>query len=367
MIKTPVAALLMAASLAFGALVSPTPAVAQIELTVMIAPPPLPVYEQPEIPGPGYLWVPGYWSYGPYGYFWVPGTWVEPPAVGLLWTPGYWGWSEGFYVWSPGYWAPQIGFYGGVNYGFGYPGHGYWGGEWRDNHFWYNREVNNVTNVNITNVYNRTVVNNTTVNRISYVGGPGGLTAQPSAEEERVAHEHRIPATPVQVQHRESAATRPELVASVNHGKPAIAATARPGAFESHVVSASRAGGPVTVHAQDLPKPQAPPPASKPVANQAPDYQRQEAEMQARQQQEREQLAKMQERDHAYLNQQSANAHAQAQMEHQHLQETQFLQQRQAAEMQNMRAPSPHAPAPPPHAPAPPPHAPGPERGPPPR
>ena len=317
MIKTPVAALLTAACLAFGALMSPTPAVAQIELTVMIAPPPLPVYEQPPIPGPGYLWVPGYWSYGPYGYFWVPGTWMEPPQVGLLWTPGY------------------------------------WGGEWRDNHFWYNREVNNVTNVNITNVYNRTVVNNTTVNRISYVGGPGGLTAQPSAEEERVAHEHRIPATPVQVQHRESAATRPELVASVNHGKPAIAATARPGAFESHVVSASRAGGPVTVHAQDLPKPQAAPPASKPVANQAPDYQRQETEMHARQQQEREQLAQMQERDHAYFNQQSANAHAQAQMEHQHLQQTQFLQQRQAAEMQNMHAAPPHAPAPPPHAPAP--------------
>src|SRR5215472_13225362 len=320
MIKTPIAALLLATSLAFCALLSPSLALAQVELTVMIAPPPLPVYEQPPIPGPGYLWVPGYWSYGPYGYFWVPGTWVEPPAVGLLWTPGYWGWSEGFYVWSPGYWAPQIGFYGGVNYGFGYPGRGYYGGEWRDNHFWYNREVNNVTNVNITNVYNRTVVNNTTVNRVSYVGGPGGLTAQPSAEEQRVAHEHRIPATSVQVQHRESAATRPELVASVNHGKPAIAATTRPGAFEAHVVSASRAGGAVTVHAQDLPRPQAAAAPSKPVTNE--EFERQQAAALARQQQERESLAQMQERDHAYLNRQTANAHAQAQMEHQHLQQT---------------------------------------------
>ena len=347
MIKTPIAALLLATSLAFGALLSPTPALAQVELTVMIAPPPLPVYEQPPIPGPGYLWVPGYWSYGPYGYFWVPGTWVEPPAVGLLWTPGYWGWSEGFYVWSPGYWAPQIGFYGGVNYGFGYPGRGYEGGYWRDNRLWYNREVNNVTNVNITNVYNRTVVNNVTVNRVSYAGGPGGLTAQPTAEEQRVAHEHRVPATAVQVQHREAAATRPELVASMNHGKPEIAATARPGAFNSHTVSASRAGGPVTVHAQDLPKPQAPPPASRPAAKQGADYQRQQAELQARQQQEREALAKMQEQDHAYLSQQNANAHAQAQMEHQHLQQTQFMQQRQENEMQATRAaPAPHPPAP---------------------
>src|SRR5215469_6176903 len=284
MIRTPIAALLMAASLAFGALLSPTPALAQVELTVMIAPPPLPVYEQPPIPGPGYLWLPGYWSYGPYGYFWVPGTWMEPPAVGLLWTPGYWGWSAGFYVWNPGFWAPQIGFYGGVNYGFGYPGRGYYGGEWRDNRFWYNRAVNNVTNVNITNVYNRTVVNNVTVNRVSYVGGQGGLTAQPTAEEQRVAHEHRTPATAVQVQHRETAATRPELVASMNHGKPA--------------------------------------------AGQETEYQRQQSALQARQQQERDSLAQMQERDHSYLTQQNANARAQAAMEHQHRQQTQFLQQR---------------------------------------
>jgi len=191
------------------------------------------------------------------------------------------------------------------------------------------------------------VVNNVTVNRVSYAGGPGGLTAQPTAEEQRVAHEHRVPATAVQVQHREAAATRPELVASMNHGKPEIAATARPGAFNSHTVSASRAGGPVTVHAQDLPKPQAPPLASKPAANQGADYQRQQAELQARQQQEREALAKMQEQDHAYLSQQNANAHAQAQMEHQHLQQTQFMQQRQENEMQAKRAaPAPHPPAP---------------------
>jgi hypothetical protein len=356
MIKTPIAALMMAASLSCGALLAPTPAAAQIELTVMIAPPALPVYEQPPIPGPGFLWVPGYWGYGPYGYYWVPGTWVEPPEVGLLWTPGYWGWSAGFYVWNPGYWAPEVGFYGGVDYGFGYPGHGYWGGYWRENHFWYNREVTNVTNVQITNVYSKTVVNNVTVNHISYVGGPGGLTASPNAEEERVAHEHHTAATTVQVRHRESAATRPELVASVNHGKPEIAATSKPGAFESHV-SASRAGGPVTVHAADLPKPQPAPAAAKPAANQGADYQRQQAEMQARQQQEREALAQMQERDHAYLSQQNATAHAQAQMEHQHYQQTQFLQQRQAQEIPTSHAPAPHAPAPAPHASAPPPRS----------
>src|SRR5215510_12358130 len=154
MIKIPIAAMLLVTSLAFSALLSPTTALAQVELTVMIAPPPLPVYEQPPIPGPGYLWVPGYWSYGPYGYFWVPGTWVEPPAVGLLWTPGYWGWRNGFYVWNGGYWGPHVGFYGGINYGFGYTGVGFVGGAWRGGVYTYNRAVTNVNTTNVTIIRN---------------------------------------------------------------------------------------------------------------------------------------------------------------------------------------------------------------------
>ena len=63
-------------------------------------------------------------------------------------------------------------------------------------------------------------------------------------------------------------------------------------------------------------------------------------------------LAQMQERDHAYMAQQNAGAHAQAQMEHQHLQQTQFMQQRHAQEMQNLRGPPQHS-APPPRSPPP--------------
>ena len=55
---------------------------AGVFISVGIAPPPLPVYEQPYCPGPGYIWTPGYWAYGPDGYFWVPGTWVLAPQVG---------------------------------------------------------------------------------------------------------------------------------------------------------------------------------------------------------------------------------------------------------------------------------------------
>src|SRR5215469_4341450 len=89
---------------------SPQLSSAQVAVAITTAPPPLPIYEQPPLPAPGYIWTPGYWAYGPDGYFWVPGTWVEPPGVGVLWTPGYWGWNNGLFVWTPGFWAPQVGY-----------------------------------------------------------------------------------------------------------------------------------------------------------------------------------------------------------------------------------------------------------------
>src|SRR5271156_7200636 len=88
---------------------------AQFGVSIMIAPPALPVYTQPMVPAAGYLWTPGYWSYGNDGYFWVPGTWVMAPEVGLLWTPGYWGWSGSAFGWKEGYWGEKVGFFGGGN------------------------------------------------------------------------------------------------------------------------------------------------------------------------------------------------------------------------------------------------------------
>ena len=103
---------------------------AAVAVTAQEAPPPLPEYEQPPAPADGYLWTPGYWGYGGGGYYWVPGTWVQPPTVGVLWTPGYWGFAGGVYGFHAGYWGPHIGFYGGVNYGYGYVGVGFAGGRW---------------------------------------------------------------------------------------------------------------------------------------------------------------------------------------------------------------------------------------------
>jgi WXXGXW repeat (2 copies) len=80
----------LAVALIISSLVALTPARAQvdIEIQVDLAPPPLPVYDQPPMPDDGYLWAPGYWAWDDdIGYYWVPGTWVSPPSPGLLWTP----------------------------------------------------------------------------------------------------------------------------------------------------------------------------------------------------------------------------------------------------------------------------------------
>lgn len=233
--------------LGFAVAPSVPPAQAQIAVgvSITIAPPILPIYVQPAMPALGYIWTPGYWAWGPDGYYWVPGTWILPPAVGLLWTPGYWGWNDGVYAWNAGYWGPHVGFYGGVNYGFGYGGNGYAGGYWQNGHMFYNRSANNFGGVHVTNVYNRTVVNNTTVNRVSFNGGNGGLTARPTAQDATYAHERHVPATTLQAQHQQTAAANPQLRDSVNHGAPAIAATARPNEFSGRGVVAAR---PATAH-----------------------------------------------------------------------------------------------------------------------
>ena len=120
-------------------------------------PPPLPVYEQPPIPAPDYIWTPGYWAWNTYDYYWVPGTWAPPPQPGLLWTPAYWAFVGGAYFFHQGFWAPHVGFYGGVNYGYGYNGLGYEGGRWQGNRFVYNTTVNNFGAVHIANVYTQPV------------------------------------------------------------------------------------------------------------------------------------------------------------------------------------------------------------------
>ena len=180
---------------------------AQVFLSVAIGPPPLPVYEQPLCPGEDYIWVPGYWAWSPAaGYYWVPGTWVLAPEPGVLWTPGYWAFDGGLYYWHAGYWGPVVGYYGGIAYGFGYTGVGYYGGYWRDRHFFYNQTVNHVNVTNIHYVYRANVANTfATTNRVSFNGGPGGTRARPTPEQEAAARQRHLSPTSAQVQHEHAA------------------------------------------------------------------------------------------------------------------------------------------------------------------
>jgi len=211
--------------------VIPASSYAGVFISVGFAPPVLPVYVQPPCPEPGWMWTPGFWAYGADGYYWVPGTWVPAPYVGALWTPGYWGWSTGLYVWHPGYWGPHVGYYGGVNYGFGYMGVGFAGGLWVGGAFRYNTAVMHV-GPGIHNVYvDNTIVRNTTIvnnTHVAYSGGPGGINHPPTAQENAYSHEQRMGATSFQTQHQNQAMRNTGSYAKNNGGHPSNLAMARP-------------------------------------------------------------------------------------------------------------------------------------------
>jgi len=166
--------------------VIPASSYAGVFISVGFAPPVLPVYVQPVCPQPGLMWTPGYWAYGEDGYFWVPGAWVPVPYEGALWTPGYWGWSGGMFIFHDGYWGRHVGYYGGVNYGFGYGGIGFFGGEWR------------------------------------------GIQHQPSPEERAAEREPHVQPTSVQQHHIQAAQTDKSSYVKNNGGHPQTLAVARP-------------------------------------------------------------------------------------------------------------------------------------------
>jgi hypothetical protein len=231
------AALILGAA-PIGAFIAPAQAQVDVSISATIAPPLLPVYAQPAIPGPGYLWIPGYWAWDGQEYFWTPGYWSMPPTVGFYWTPPYWGWLNGAYVFNAGYWGPTVGFYGGINYGFGYNGVGYQGGMWQGNTFVYNRTVNNFGNVNIANSYSRPVSN--PASHVAFNGGNGGTTARPT-QAQIAARASGAPPTAAQMQHQAAASKDPTLGFNANHGKPPITAMQRPNEFHGAAAATNAA------------------------------------------------------------------------------------------------------------------------------
>jgi hypothetical protein len=207
-----------------------------------VAPPDLPAYDQPPIPGDGYAWTPGYWAWSDddQDYYWVPGMWVLVPQAGYLWTPGYWAVETTVFFWHPGYWSAHVGFYGGICYGFGYGGHGFDGAYWRGGHLFYNRLAANLGNTPVPHVYAAPLPASTAPT--SFNGGNGGVLARPDAGEQVAAHDIRLP--PTFQQREQSTAARREVALrwTENQGVPPVAATLRPAEFYgAGVVAAKRA------------------------------------------------------------------------------------------------------------------------------
>jgi len=363
--------ILRSLSLALAMLAMSAASQAQFRVAITFGPPAIPIYEQPICPGEGYIWTPGYWYWNDddEDYYWVPGTWVLAPEIGFLWTPGWWGWGGEAFLWHEGFWGPEVGFYGGINYGFGYFGEGFEGGRWDNGRFFYNRSVTNVNITNIHNVYNTTVnVRNDT--RVSYNGGNGGINARPTSREEAAMRGRHLPPAAVQTQHVQAARSNRELRASVNQGRPPIAATPRPGEFSGRgVVKAREAGAPYhppanrgaggrpgnqpsrpetnrpgnasrpgnIVHPKDIAPAERRSPPNTGNAKLDKKYQQQQEKLYTQQDRERQKLQQKQDQEHQRYTQRHVPEAKTQQLEQRHQQQTQQLQQRHEAQQQRMQ------------------------------
>jgi WXXGXW repeat (2 copies) len=83
---------------------TPPPGPAVVEAAEGSEPPP-PIVEQVVVsPGPGYIWIGGYWAWHHYHWEWVRGRWEWPPRRNAVWVGGYWDHHGGRVIWVDGYW-----------------------------------------------------------------------------------------------------------------------------------------------------------------------------------------------------------------------------------------------------------------------
>ncbi len=55
-------------------------------------------------PGPGYVWINGYWAWRGNSYTWVPGYYARPPRRGAVWVAPRWEHQGGRYRFHEGHW-----------------------------------------------------------------------------------------------------------------------------------------------------------------------------------------------------------------------------------------------------------------------
>jgi hypothetical protein len=71
---------------------------------VRLGPPPPPYQRMGPAPGPGYVWVAGYWIWQPDEYVWVTGRWTRVPPGHHYWIPGRWVHSRRGWYFVEGRW-----------------------------------------------------------------------------------------------------------------------------------------------------------------------------------------------------------------------------------------------------------------------
>ena len=100
--KTLFAALLVSGSAAITLLPTMSEARVAGEISIQIAPPPLP-YEVLPTPKRGYVWAPGYWNWHRHRHVWVPGKWVRERR-GYAYRPHRWEQRGSNWIHRPGRW-----------------------------------------------------------------------------------------------------------------------------------------------------------------------------------------------------------------------------------------------------------------------
>ena len=90
--KKLLAILVLAAGTIFGQI--------SVGITIGAPPPPRVVRVRPVMPGPGYMWVDGYWYVVGHRYRWHEGYWTLPPYAGARWVAPYHDGER----WFDGYW-----------------------------------------------------------------------------------------------------------------------------------------------------------------------------------------------------------------------------------------------------------------------
>ncbi len=84
---------------------APEPGVAVGGEVVVNEPPPAPVEETViAAPGPGFIWIGGFWGWNGGHWHWERGHWARPPHHGAVWVAPHYYHRGGRHVWVHGGW-----------------------------------------------------------------------------------------------------------------------------------------------------------------------------------------------------------------------------------------------------------------------